>query len=707
VSGALRGTWRRLGIEPTTDQGAIRRAYADALRAMDVDADVAGFTALRDARDTALAWARQQPRDEAPPPLADEQAPPKAPEDTSPQDAAFEPGTWPHAAPRLDGWAGAADLVAGEDHGHDALVPPLPISPAQGPADSQFGVDRPTLLAPEWTFDEAPSVRLSPAKDPREDGPRADHALHALLLEGPGTEFGLTDNEREAALGHLAALVARADGGGVDLWSRTEEWLAETLARSWPRSAPLLDSAARTFGWADRPATTGDSPAVAFLIPRLGTRPLTRSPRSAEDALYVLLLPEDGALPPLTDAQEEEARQLLDTVLAEARMAQVERSEEIEAWLADLLVQAWPRSAPLLEACAQTFNWESERGRLGERPPIAFLNARLRGLRFAQKVQDKGHPMRKAWKELTREGSRKGLFAPARQVRQLIAGVRDNFPELEQHFNPALVSAWEGRRGGGGIRMNFGWGAILLIGLIRMVIAIGEYGHDHPSPGAPPIAPYEAGAPGGSGPVPDFDPATDPVLADVVHQLFGPDMTYADLRKANPNLAGTINANRRMTANAGDLAHQGQVVLTERLLYARARAAPARLEALARWRLDMLQAAKADGPDTCVSVYRWGDLPKGAEMTGPALDRQQQLARTLLAAGELDAPPPGNGDRSYMIPGPMIEQVITATGLSKEAVLGVFNAKGSAATVCSVRIALLKAALGWKGSDRQPILRLL
>jgi hypothetical protein len=121
----------------------------------------------------------------------------------------------------------------------------------------------------------------------------------------------------------------------------------------------------------------------------------------------------------------------------------------------------------------------------------------------------------------------------------------------------------------------------------------------------------------------------------------------------------------------------------------------------------MLQAAKADGPDTCVSVYRWGDLPKGAEMTGPALDRQQQLARTLLAAGELDAPPPGNGDRSYMIPGPMIEQVITATGLSKEAVLGVFNAKGSAATVCSVRIALLKAALGWKGSDRQPILRLL
>jgi hypothetical protein len=119
----------------------------------------------------------------------------------------------------------------------------------------------------------------------------------------------------------------------------------------------------------------------------------------------------------------------------------------------------------------------------------------------------------------------------------------------------------------------------------------------------------------------------------------------------------------------------------------------------------MLLAAKADGADTCVSVYRWGDLPKGAEMTGPALERQQKLARTMLAAKELDPPPPRSGDRSYMIPGRMVDQVIAATGLPEAAVLGVFRGQGSAATVCTVRTALLKAALAWQGSDRQSILR--
>ncbi|KQN00226.1 hypothetical protein [Sphingomonas sp. Leaf25] len=50
-----RGIWRTLGIEPTTDRSAIRRAYAAKLRGMDVDADPAGFARLRDARDAALA----------------------------------------------------------------------------------------------------------------------------------------------------------------------------------------------------------------------------------------------------------------------------------------------------------------------------------------------------------------------------------------------------------------------------------------------------------------------------------------------------------------------------------------------------------------------------------------------------------------------------------------------------------------------------
>ncbi len=700
MSDGLGGAWGRLGIAATADQGAIRRAYADALRAMDVDADVAGFAALRQARDTALAWARQQ--------AAPASAPDAAEHDGGAEAEAggeAEPGTWPHAAPRLEGQADLDTVRAGQDHGHDALVPALPFAPARGPADAQFVVAQPTLgpvvLARAAV---APAVSVG-----RRTEPRADHALHDLLLAGPGTEFGLTGDERGAALALLDRLIAQADAGGVDLWARTEEWLAETLARGWPRAAPLLDKAAHAFGWTDRPATTGDSPAVAFLISRLGSQPLVRTAHPPQDALLVALMPEDGSEAPLDGVEEAAALAHLQTLLGEAHMAQVERSEEIETWLADLLAQSWPRSAPLLEPAAQAFGWERERGTLNERPVIAFLNARLRGLRFARKVQDKGHPLHKAWAELTRTGTRKGLFVSRRQVRQLIEGVRSNFPELEQHFNPVLVAAWEpqGSSGGGGIGKNFGWIAIVLIGLVRMVIAIADYGQDHPA-SAPPAA-YETGIPAAPGQAPNtpFDPDRDPLLADVVHQLFGPGMSYADLRKANPNLAGALKANRGLTADASELAHQGQVVLTQRFLYARAHAGPARLDALARWRLDMLMAAKADGPETCLKVYHWEDLPKGSALTGAALERQQTLARTLLASGEINAPQPDGYTRSYDIPGPIIGQIIQTTGLPEAAVRRAFNGEGVPATVCTVQIALLKAALKWKGTEREAILRLL
>ncbi|WP_242116962.1 hypothetical protein [Sphingomonas lacusdianchii] len=49
------GIWATLDLDPTTDRSAIRKAYAARLKAMDVDADPAGFAALRAARDAALA----------------------------------------------------------------------------------------------------------------------------------------------------------------------------------------------------------------------------------------------------------------------------------------------------------------------------------------------------------------------------------------------------------------------------------------------------------------------------------------------------------------------------------------------------------------------------------------------------------------------------------------------------------------------------
>jgi hypothetical protein len=49
--------WDQLGLEPTDETRAIRRAYSKRLKAIDVDADPGAFIALRYALNTALAMA--------------------------------------------------------------------------------------------------------------------------------------------------------------------------------------------------------------------------------------------------------------------------------------------------------------------------------------------------------------------------------------------------------------------------------------------------------------------------------------------------------------------------------------------------------------------------------------------------------------------------------------------------------------------------
>src|SRR5215471_4213441 len=51
--------WKQLGVAPTTDEGAIRRAYARRLREVRPDDDPEGFQRLVEARDLALRLARR------------------------------------------------------------------------------------------------------------------------------------------------------------------------------------------------------------------------------------------------------------------------------------------------------------------------------------------------------------------------------------------------------------------------------------------------------------------------------------------------------------------------------------------------------------------------------------------------------------------------------------------------------------------------
>lgn len=697
MSRSLARAWSRLGIAATTDAGAIRRAYADALRAMDVDADVAGFAELRAARDAALAWARSQaaapPAEPLPAPL-DDAEPGAAPEDTA-EDTA--PGTWPYAAPLLDRAVEApvvAGANAGHAAGHDALVPALPLRAAQGPGDAQFIVPRPVFGPPRWH--DAGAIATGDTV-PLQAAVRADHALHDLLLEGPGVEFGLSRREEAAAQGHIATLIAHAEAGPVDLWRRTEEWLAETLARGWPRSAPLLDRVAHTFGWAGRGATTADTPAIAFLVPRVGTTPFTRTHRGGNATLDDLLL--DGR-DPLTDVEEVRARALLDDLLAEANAATVDEHGRIESHLADLLVEAWPRSAPLLAPAAEAFAWEDERGQLHERNSIAFLNARLAGLRFVDKVRVPGHALHAAWKELTRDGKRRGLFVSRRKVRELLDGVRSHFPEVEYHFNPVLVTSWDKQGGGSGKIWRFPWVIGILLA-IRLAILLGEQSHDGRLPLAPDlpatITPAEA----------ESDIALNAAIARVFGTAPGgaAPMTFVDVQRLDTNLADTLLSNRRQTPDASVLETKVHTVIRQRMMLALLTGPPQFRDDLARWRLALLRAGQAAGADTCVSMLQGSALPDGVILPKSVASAEQDLARRLLEARQIDPPRPKAGEQRFSVPGLLSERVIAATGLKPQRVTDALLNKGAPVTLCAARVEFLEQALKWRGPERDAILR--
>lgn len=690
MSRSLHSTWARLGIAQTADSGTIRRAYADRLRAMDVDADVEGFSALRAARDAALAWARQQPAAEPAPP-------PVVPDDDG--EAVVLPWAWPYAAPMLDA-SGEGTLVASpvSDAAPLALVGRLAVGPASGAADPQFSVARlvfgvPLLpggvarAAADSRFSSHDTVQLPTAVRP-------DHALHALLLEEADSEIGLTVAEVAQGQAHVAMLLDVAEGGAVDQWRRTEEWLAETLARGWPRSAPLLDAAAVAFGWAGRGATTSDTPAIAFLVPRVRTQPFTRSRDDATGALDVLLLDGDG---PLDVESEARARDLLDQLVAEADAGSIEAHGATEAHIADLLAEAWPRSAPLLEPAAQAFGWTREAGQLHERATVAFLNARLAGMRFVDAVRKKGHPLHAAWKELTRGGSRKGLFAPNRQVHELLDGVRTRFPEVEQYLNSSIVARWDEPVGGG----NFWRLPWVLIGLIAFRLLMVSFDTTPPSVPATWQSETESIA---QPPAPLTDPASDNALRHAIAGAFGPTVDFADVRRADANLAETLAANRRQTDDPAALAAKVKVVVRQRLAMALMAGTPGRMDELARWRLAQLQAARKDGADTCDAMLRGNDLPATAALPADTLRQEQSLALSMLQGGQIDPPRPRPGTRTFSIPGLLIKRIIEATGLSRAQVDAALVNKGPSGTVCAVRIQLLKEALRWQGSERGAIL---
>ncbi|MBC2667320.1 hypothetical protein H7F51_17515 [Novosphingobium flavum] len=581
---------RLLGIKSGADVPAIRKAYAAKLKALDVDAEPQAYAALRQARDLALRLAKAAQAAEAPEP---ETAAPASLSD----DPAEPPREWPYAAPlRPD--------LADQDMIPIHLVGQAEIPPRQ---------ERP----------EPVELRL----------PDFSPAVERAFAGPPQLARG----------GHAAA-------DGVAL------------------SRPDRD-------------------------------------------LYTLLSAGEDA--PLDEAELARANGWLGQILADAASADLTLHGQIEGWLADTIARAWPRSAPLLPPTAEAFGWENERGQLHERSSIAWLNARLRGFRFQSDVVDPAHRFHKAWVELHQPGRStvlQRLRVNRPDVIRLLKGVRENFPELEDHFDPQRVASWEG---GGGPSISFAagrfaeganarfpmfavWtGILFMIQVVRFIPGLNSDARPDKLDGqfGPPAA------------VATADPDYERIRDAAVIAAFGEGKTIAWLREHQASLSASFEARIRAARNSGadEAAAIAQAVdfVHRRVFLAGRREKGATLDDTMAVHLAYLDAASKLGSATCLQSMHSLDFG-GVSIPTTVRRQEAKLASRLAEAGKL-VEVPASGPSQASVPGELVGQIIRATGLTQSQVGKALQERASAEDNCAVKRALLRAALDWNGPERNAI----
>jgi hypothetical protein len=490
--------WSTLGIDATQDISAIRRAYANALRGLNVDEDIAGYANLRRARDEALWLAAQGDSEE------DAGDYGLGGLDDDPLDQ-IDPDTWAHCdtAPAL------------------SLPDPLPDATAPDQIDAQA---------------------------------RAQDAWQALLdILYPGgevSEESVTYAEMEQGLTHLAVLLDHAE------------------------CADLAE----------------------------------------HDAL-------DGAL-------------------------------------ADAFARTWPRSAPFVEPANAALHWLEEAGQLEERPALMFLNARLKGMRFHEKVQQPCHPLHKAWTELSRPG-RAGFTDRLRLKRldidKLLTGLRQHYPELESHLAPERIASWEGSTNASGVS-DTGPKVVRGIFIALLVLAVPRLIASFTDP-----RPDAANAPA----VSLFDNEPSPAEVDAeVSDIFGTGVGMAAVRAADPVFADQL----RSALNVVPFSDSTPLVFVRNKALGAGEIAD--FEALvirAELRRLWYGAALRQPIGVCQNVLVGDFFSIPLELTSEERVTERALLSQLLKAQVLRHEAKG-GKVQYTIPGWVVRDVISRTGFDEESV---------------------------------------
>jgi len=403
-----------------------------------------------------------------------------------------------------------------------------------------------------------------------------------------------------------------------------------------------------------------------------------------------------------TAEEFEAARSAMQAIVEDAQASELARQQMADFWLADRLATAWPRSAPLVAEAAEAFEWEKRDGQLGEGPAQAFLNARLRGMRFHEAVQQPGHWGYKAWKELSTPGKKGPLGwtrASKSDVRRLISGIRENFPELESLLDWEKVSDWT--QPVDNPWPSFGTIFIVIVIAVQFLRFCGsavDFVSADELSDAPPAAVWTAE---------DRD-----ALAT---ELFGPGVTYEAVTLGVPEFARALEQQEELQRASPDgfsilnNLMEGVIVgqVREMVLNSDRETDFDQLIRIKQLKLKLLDLAYSTrGVTFCASFSRGATFSGNIEVPPDVRKDERLLAAELLTDGKLEYPV-NRPVRSATIPGELFAAAERESGVSGEAASRAAMGEGSDSDICLFRKALLAEALRRPGSLTRDLLLIL
>ncbi len=311
-----RAAWKLLGIEPCADERAVKRAYAAKLKEIDPDTDIQGFTQLREALQIARYDARyRKERDEHP------------------------------------------ERFVYEDEDYDEA-------------------------------DEQDAVEIGDLGD-------------AMFLQEPPD---------------LSALNVSAHGNALD---GDNVRVAQDLGQDPASMAPPGDGLDAAFGAPSQPD------------------PIDEHFGALSQAVNKT---------PFVSKHDRQAREAVAAILADPRMEGIEFAENIEDWLANVLVDTIPKSDGAIEVADAHFGWRAELARATPRWRISGVAQRADDVACVNALADPDHRWHEAYDALQSGAPEDYSFGERSRLQplvvELIYSLRQHNPGIEAQLLPGRVDSW-------------------------------------------------------------------------------------------------------------------------------------------------------------------------------------------------------------------------------------------------------------------------